>query len=75
MAKERKYKRVQFDFSEESVKSLDTIVEKTRSVSRAEVVRKALRLYDYSIRRHDEGYRMQFVNKETKDKIEVANLW
>lgn len=40
-------KRLQFDFSDEAVKRLDEIVERIHASTRAEVVRRALKLYDW----------------------------
>ncbi len=39
--------RLQFDFSDEMLKKLDYIMEKTGATSRAEAVRNALRVYDW----------------------------
>jgi metal-responsive CopG/Arc/MetJ family transcriptional regulator len=41
--------RVQFDFSEEMLKKLDYIMERTGATTRAEAVRNALRVYDWFI--------------------------
>jgi hypothetical protein len=54
--KEKKVKRLQFDFAEKAVKQLDDMVEMTDASSRAEVVRNALRLYEYIIKGTEEGY-------------------
>jgi hypothetical protein len=39
-------KRLQFDFTESAVKSLDIIVERTGAATRAEVIRRALAVFD-----------------------------
>ena len=60
----KKYKRLQFEFSEDAVNRLDNIVYETDSATRAEAVRNALRLYDYVIRQVSKGYSMYFENEE-----------
>ncbi len=45
----RQKERVQFDFSEDMLKKLDYIVEKTGAATRAEAVRNALRVYNWFI--------------------------
>lgn len=45
MSGKNSLKRVQFDFREDAVSDLDTLVERTRATSRAEVVRRALDVY------------------------------
>ena len=40
-----KFKRLQFDFSNEAVKELDKLMKKTGALNRAEVVKKALQHY------------------------------
>ena len=39
--------RLQFDFSKDAVEKLDEIKKRTNSATRAEVVRRSLRLYDW----------------------------
>jgi hypothetical protein len=45
----RQKERVQFDFSEDMLKKLDYIMERTGAATRAEAVRNALRVYDWFI--------------------------
>jgi hypothetical protein len=68
----RDYRRLQFDFSENSVKSLDTLVDFTESSSRAEVVRNALRLYEYALRMMSEGYELTL--QKGDEKITLAPM-
>lgn len=49
--------RVQFDFTPEALERLDTIKEQTGAATRAEVVRNALRLYEW------------FVNETTPESV------
>lgn len=49
MAK-KKTTRVQFEFTNEAIRTLDDLVESTDSASRAEVVRKSLKFYRDIIR-------------------------
>jgi len=46
---EKQKERVQFEFSLDSLQQLDNIKEKTGANTRAEVVRNALRLYDWLV--------------------------
>jgi len=39
--------RLQFDFSKDAVKKLEEIKKRTNSATRAEVIRRSLRLYDW----------------------------
>lgn len=47
--------RLQFDFSLNAVRRLDDLVDSTDSASRAEVIRNALRVYEYLISTRAEG--------------------
>lgn len=64
MAKKKATKRVQFEFTVESVERLERLIDTTDSVSRAEVVRKALKLYDYIVDKTKDGYVMGFQKDE-----------
>jgi hypothetical protein len=66
----KEYKRLQFKFSIETVERLDQMVDLTDSSSRAEVARKAIRLYDYTVKMLKKGYDLEY----TKDgeKITIA---
>ena len=72
MKNKKKYKRLQFDFSEDAIGRLDAIVTKTDSMSRAEVVRNALRVYEYIVKKTNEGYNLEF--KKEDQTITVAPL-
>jgi len=72
MKNKKKYKRLQFDFSDDAVQRLDFIVDKTESTSRAEVVRNALRVYEYLVTKTNEGYSLEFKKEDLT--ITVAPL-
>ena len=50
---EKQKERVQFDFSHEALLRLDEVKEKTGATTRAEVVRNALRLYEWLVNEVD----------------------
>ncbi len=60
-------KKMQFDFSKDAVSRLDTLVVTTESSSRAEVIRKSLKLYEYVNEMADDGYSIELSkgNKRT----------
>lgn len=62
----RKDCNLQFRFSSDAVKRLDEIVDKTSSGNRAEVVRNALRIYEYLIDQSNQGYSIQLVKENEK---------
>ncbi len=73
MAKKKKtYKRLQFDFSEKSVESIDDLVDATDSKTRAEVVRKALSVYEKLNGYLDEGWQIELTKGE--ERISVLPL-
>jgi|WetSurMetagenome_2_1015567.scaffolds.fasta_scaffold1735764_1 hypothetical protein len=67
MAKDN-FKRLQFDFSEDAVSRLDDLVKKTASPTRAELVRKSLRFFEYISDKLKDGYRLEL----SKDKDKIA---
>jgi hypothetical protein len=66
------FTRVQFDFSAESLKRVDNLKIITESPTKAEVVRKALRVYEYVVTMVKDGYSMTF--DKDGDKISVPPL-
>lgn len=60
MRRSKDNKRVQFEFSKVALERLDELVDVTDASSRAEVVRTALRVYDYIIEQSTKGYTMGF---------------
>ena len=67
--KEDKYKRLQFDFSIEAVTELEELVEISNSASKAEVVRKSLRIYEYLIRMAKSGYKIELSNNDKRESL------
>lgn len=58
--------RLQFDFSRKAVERLDELKVVTGSGSRAEIIRNALRVYEYLVEMKEEGYKIQLgKNQET----------
>ena len=53
------YKRLQFDFSENAIKRIKKIAKITDSRSNAEVVRNALKVYEFMAERMNEGYNIE----------------
>ena len=49
LSNNKKTTRVQFEFTDDSIERLQNLVKLTDSTSRAEVVRKALRLYEFVV--------------------------
>lgn len=72
MAKKKEYKRLQFKFSAEAVEQLDELVELTEAATRAEVVRNALRLYAYTVKKLKSGYTFEF-KKDGEDLTVIFN--
>jgi metal-responsive CopG/Arc/MetJ family transcriptional regulator len=64
--KQRDYKRLQFDFSIDAVNKLDNLVKSTDAISRAEVVRNALRLYDLIMSWQIEGHKVEILKDDEK---------
>jgi len=55
-AKSEKARRIQFEFSPEAYERLDEVKQATDAQSYAEVVRNALRVYDWMIKQQNKGY-------------------
>lgn len=68
--------RIQFDFTPESMKRLETLKEKTDATTKAEVVRKALKLYEWFVTQTDPDCIVEIRDKEnnTLFKIPVNTL-
>ena len=70
---ERGRRRVQIDFSSTAFARLEGIREHSDAQSNAEVVRSALRLYDWFLRQRDEGYEVRLVKGDEERAVEL--LW
>lgn len=66
----RGYKRLQFDFSEDAVNRLQFLAEMTESSTKAEVVRRSLRFYEYAVKMMHDGYVLEL--KKENDKITIV---
>lgn len=66
MAKKDGVKRLQFDFSDEAIEDLDNLKNLTKSASRVEVIRRALRFYEYTARMVSDGYQVELTKGKTK---------
>lgn len=68
--------RIQFDFTPESMKRLENLKEKTDATTKAEVVRNALRLYEWFVTQIDPTSTVEVKDKEgeTLFKIPVSTL-
>lgn len=58
--KQKRTQRVQFDFHPKAIARLDELVDETGATSRAEVVRRALALYDQFLTAEKSGKRAVF---------------
>lgn len=56
--------RIQFDFTAESMKRLEDLKEKTDATTKAEVVRNALKLYEWFVREIDPKYIVEIKDNE-----------
>jgi hypothetical protein len=68
--------RIQFDFTPESMKRLENLKEKTDATTKAEVVRNALRLYEWFVTQIDPNSTIEIKDKEgeTLYKIPASTL-
>ena len=69
-----KPKRMQFDFSEQSVKRLEALLELSEASSKSEVIRQALRLYEFFLDKKHDSYEFYLEKEETKIKIELVGI-
>ena len=65
--------RVQFDFSQEVQQKLETIIEKTDSATRAEVVRRAIKLYYWLVNDVDPDNTLKIFDKNS-DAITIVKV-
>lgn len=73
---EKENSRVQFDFAPEALQRLDDIKKKTGATTRAEVVRNALRVYEWLVSEVDPDSTIKVINKrdEATDILKVKLL-
>lgn len=61
---EQSKQRIQFDFTAESMKRLEELKEKTDASTKAEVVRNALKLYEWFVTQIDPNYVVEIKDQE-----------
>ncbi len=67
MSNKKGYKRLQFDFANESIERIDKLVIKIEASSRVEVIRRSLRIFEYLVDNLSDGYEIELKkDKETK---------
>ena len=63
--------RVQFDFSPEALKRLETMQEQLEAATKAEVVRNALKLYEWFITQIDQDSTVEIQDKDGKVQFRI----
>lgn len=76
IAEKKGKERVQLDFSSEALERLDDLKETTGASTRAEVVRQALRLYEWFINETEPNSTIQIIdsNNETTSRFKASLL-
>ena len=64
-------KRVNFEFPLATYQRLEQMKTRTAAASLAEVVRNALRLYEWFLTKRDEGYELALVKDQEVQRVEV----
>ncbi len=65
---------IKFDFTDEAVNKLDELVQSSASTTtRAEVLRKALGIYDYISNKRNEGYALSLSLAKGSNKIYIPS--
>jgi hypothetical protein len=72
MKSEEQRHRVQLDFSAQAYEKLVELRKKSDLKSNAEVVRNALRLYEWFLQQKREGYALQIVRNDEAKEIEFV---
>ncbi len=63
--KQSEGKRIQFDFSAEAMRRLNRMKEQTEAASYAELVRDALRVYEWIVQEQKDGFDIGLVKGDT----------
>lgn len=63
--------RLQVEFTEEALTRVETMRSRTGARSSGEVVRNALRIYEWLLKQQDEGFRVQLTNDKVVREIEL----
>ena len=72
MSVDSRRQRVQLDFSQEAYDRLTEIKKLADARTNAEVVRDALRLYEWFLRRKREGYAVQLTKDDAVKEVELV---
>jgi metal-responsive CopG/Arc/MetJ family transcriptional regulator len=64
---EKHKERVQFDFFPEALQRLDNIKEKTEAATRAEVIRNALKVYEWLVNELDSDSTIKVLDRSNKE--------
>lgn len=70
--REQERKRLQIEFSPDALERLNNLRREADARSNAEVVRNALRLYEWFIHQKNQGARLQVVKGETVREVELV---
>lgn len=65
-------KRVQLDLEEDQIAQLDKLKVRSRSTSRAEVVKNSLRLYEWFLAQKDDGWEIALVKDDEEKIVELV---
>lgn len=71
---ENKSHRVQLDFSSEAFEKLVEIKKKSGATTNAEVIRNALRLYEWFLQKRSENYKLQIEKDDVVKEVELMFL-
>ena len=64
MKQENTKQRIQFDFSVEAMKRLEELKEETDVATKAEVIRNALKLYDWFVKQVEPDYIVEIKDRD-----------
>lgn len=67
-------KKVQVEFSDSAMERIKSIADATEAASNAEVVRNALQLFDWFIRKRLEGYAIHLIRDDEELAVELPVL-
>jgi hypothetical protein len=67
-----RFVRVQFDFSQEAIARLDALQQEVQSVSRAELIRRALAVYEWLVAKAKKGEAIQLDAEDVRAILGLA---
>ncbi len=65
------HRRIQLEMSARAVAQLDSIQKSTDAVSRAEVIRNALKVYGYLVQEREKGFKINILKTTGEEEVEV----